>query len=71
LPVGLDNTALERRLFPGPPAPEAASRAVPDWAGVERELRRRGVTRALLWQEYRAQHPSGFGYSWFCEAYDA
>ncbi len=71
LPAGLDDTALERRLFPGPPAPEAASRAVPDWAGVERELRRRGVTRALLWQEYRAQHPDGFGYSWFCEAYDA
>ena len=71
LPAGLDDTALERRLFPGPPAPEAVRRAVPDWAQVERELRRRGVTRALLWQEYRAQHPDGFGYSWFCEAYDA
>ncbi|AWV20309.1 Transposase (plasmid) [Roseomonas mucosa] len=70
LPAGLDDTALERRLFPGPPAPEAARRPVPDWAQVERELRRRGVTRALLWQEYRAQHPDGFGYSWFCEAYD-
>jgi transposase len=33
-------------------------------------LTRTGVTRALLWQEYRARHPDGFGYSWFCEAYD-
>ena len=26
---------------------------------------------ALLWEEYRAAHPDGFGYSWFCEHYDA
>ncbi|MDO9714680.1 IS21 family transposase, partial [Paracraurococcus sp. LOR1-02] len=72
LPEGLTDTELERQLFPGPPAGDAvASRLVPDWAEVERELRRRGVTRALLWQEYRAQHPDGFGYSWFCEAYEA
>ena len=72
LPEGLTDTELERRLFPGPPVAEAvASRLVPDWAEVERELRRRGVTRALLWQEYRARHPDGFGYSWFCETYEA
>ena len=70
LPAGMDDTALERRLFPGQPAPEAA-RPLPDWPAVERELRRRGVTRGLLWQEYRAEQPDGFGYSWFCEAYDA
>ena len=51
LPEGLTDTELERLLFPGPPAAETvASRPVPDWAEVERELRRRGVTRALLWQ---------------------
>src|SRR5215218_7099197 len=72
LPEGLTDTELERRLFPGPPVAETvASRPAPDWAEVERELRRRGVTRALLWQEYRARHPDGFGYSWFCEAYEA
>src|SRR5919206_3801542 len=72
LPEGLSDTELERRLFPGPPATEAVvSRPVPDWAEVERELRRRGVTRALLWEEYRAGHPDGFGYSWFCEHYEA
>jgi hypothetical protein len=26
---------------------------------------------ALLWEEYRAAHPDGFGYSWFSEHYDA
>ena len=28
-----------------------------------KELRRTGVTRELLWQEYRREHPDGFGYS--------
>lgn len=69
LPPDLGDGALERLLFPGQRA-DAGSRPVPDWAEVERELRRRGVTRALLWQEYRGRHPDGFGYSWFCEAYD-
>lgn len=31
------------------------------------ELNRVGVTRNLLWQEYIAQNPEGFGYSRFCE----
>ena len=72
LPEGLSDAELERRLFPGPPTAEAGpGRPMPDWVEVERELRRRGVTRALLWQEYRARHPDGFGYSWFCKAYEA
>lgn len=70
LPAELSEAALERLLFPGPRADAEGNRPVPDWAEVERELRRRGVTRALLWQEYRARHPEGFGYSWFCETYD-
>jgi transposase len=70
LPPELGDAALERVLFPGQRADGEGSRPVPDWAEVERELRRRGVTRALLWQEHRARHPDGFGYSWFCEAYD-
>ena len=33
------------------------------------ELSRRGVTRSLLWEEYRQSHPSGYGYTQFCEYY--
>ena len=36
---------------------------------VHRELRRPNVTLALLWEEYRAAAPDGFGYSWFCDLY--
>lgn len=32
-----------------------------------KELKRVGVTRQLLWQEYRRSHPGGYGYSQFCE----
>jgi hypothetical protein len=32
-------------------------------------MKRRGVTLALLWQEYRDQHTQGYAYSWFCERY--
>jgi transposase len=32
-------------------------------------LRRRGVTRLLLWEEYKSAHPDGWQYSVFCEQY--
>jgi transposase len=41
----------------------------PDWAQIHRELRRKGVTLSLLWEEYRADHLEGYGYSRFCELY--
>ena len=36
---------------------------------VHAELRRRGVTLPLLWEEYRGHHPDGYGYSRFCDLY--
>lgn len=30
------------------------------------ELKRRGVTRQLLWEEYRKKYPQGYGYTQFC-----
>ena len=33
------------------------------------ELSRVGVTRQLLWNEYRQKHPDGYGYTQFCEHY--
>ena len=56
-------------LFPPLPAMAAAQRPLPDLAWVHQELRRANVTLGLLWEEYRAGTPDGFGYSWFCELY--
>lgn len=70
LPVSLDEVALERLLFPPrPPARSAVPQLTPDWAVVHQELKRKGVTLLLLWQEYKGTHPDGFQYSWFCQAY--
>ena len=65
----LSDAAIEQRLFP--PAPTAATRdrTLPDWQWVHRELKRKGVTQFLLWQEYREQHLQGYQYSWFCDMY--
>jgi transposase len=42
---------------------------MPDWPWAHAELRRPGVTLALLRREYRLSHSQGFQYSWFCEHY--
>jgi hypothetical protein len=62
LPEGLDEATLERLLFPPPPS-RGRQIPEPDWAAVHRELKRPGVTLALLWDEYRGRHPDGYGYS--------
>ena len=41
--------------------PGEVERPVPDWENVHRELARQGVTLLLLWQEYQAKHPEGYG----------
>jgi len=69
LPETLNDSELEQRLFPPPPAVPADQRPVPEWHQVQRELRRPGVTMQLLWQEYKLAYPHGFAYSWFCEHY--
>ncbi|MBN0574074.1 IS21-like element ISPpu23 family transposase, partial [Pseudomonas aeruginosa] len=70
-PCSLSDSELEQQLFPPPPAVPSEQRPLPDWAWVHAELRRPGVTLALLWQEYRLSQPKGFQYSWFCEHYRA
>jgi len=69
LPPELDDDAtLTRLLFPAEGKP-IFTRPQPDWATVHRELRRPHVTKQLLWQEYREQHPDGYQYSQFCAHY--
>ena len=72
LPGSLDDAQLERRLLPGAASMPGQTRfPVPEWSTVHRELRRKGVTLALLWQEYKETHPEGMQYSRFCQMYRA
>ncbi len=64
----LEETELKSRLFP-PKLLGAKKRPEPDWGEIAKELKQKGVTRMLLWQEYLAEHPDGYGYSQFCERF--
>jgi transposase len=71
LPEELDDVALEKRLYQQPSA-RAATFAEPDYAQVHQELKRKGVTLLLLWEEYQAsQGDRAFQYTAFCSHYHA
>jgi transposase len=67
LPDGMDDALLEARLYP--PASGQRNQPLPDFKRLHTELHRKGVTLELLWQEYRAVHSDGYGYSRFCDLY--
>ena len=69
LPETLSDAQIEQQLFTPATARKFGAECVPDWTAVHRELRRKGVTLELLWEEYRSRHPQGYSYSWFCHSY--
>ena len=69
LPDELDDQRLEQLLFPSSAPIPATQRTLPDWQYIHSELRRKGVTLMLLWQEYKEQRPGGYQYSQFCHLY--
>jgi transposase len=69
LAADVTDAVLERLLYPTSPTAAENRRQQPDWAKVHTELKRPGVTLRLLWEEHRALHPDGHGYSQYCEIY--
>jgi transposase len=65
--VGLFPLAAQLYRSASAPLPRVSSRALPDWSRVREELARRDqqVTLALLWEQYKAEHPQGYQYSQF------
>lgn len=67
--ISLDNPELEAKFHAGNPAYKDDHRydifreQIPY---LIRELQRKGVTRYLLWEEYRQANPDGYSYSQFC-----
>lgn len=64
----LDDPVLDKLFSAGSPAylQERFDEFKPLIPYLENELGRKHVTRKLLWEEYRAEHPGGYGYSQFC-----
>ncbi len=67
LPAKLDEATLQAQLYRR--AVPLTRTPQPDYAHLHRELGRRGVTRLLLWEEYKAVHADGWQYSVFCDQY--
>jgi transposase len=68
-PADLDEDTLQRKLQP-PPTPNLPATPLPDFVEIHQELRRKGVTLQLLWNEYSddnlAEH---YSYPHFCKLY--
>jgi len=64
----LDDLTLEKKLLGGNPA--YLDKKFLEFKALiphfESELKRKHVTRRLLWEEYRLSCPDGYGYSQFC-----
>ncbi len=70
LPDAMDDAALLRQLTPVTPGSQRKRRTDPDWAEVHQELKRKGMTRYLLWEEYCQSHPGrAYAYPQFCHRY--
>lgn len=69
--LSLRQEQLEQKLFPkAPTLHPIASKPLPDFAYIHQELKQKGVTRELLWQQYREEHPDGYGITQFKEHYN-
>jgi transposase len=70
IPDELDERDLGRLLFPTQPLTGQRRFTEPDYPKVHKELKHKGVTKLLLWQEYRQQHSDdGYSYAQFCHRY--
>ena len=69
IPEELDDSGLEKLLYRQAVAREPTF-AEPDYALVHQELKKKGVTLTLLWEEYRqAVGERGYQYTAFCTRY--
>lgn len=69
LPPECDDQQLNEWLFPPHANKSKQDRPAPDWIKIHQELKRKGVTLQLLWEEYKRAQPTGYQYSWFAYLY--
>lgn len=62
---------LIRALFPETVLPTRKGLIDPDWGYVHKELRKKGVTKQLLWEEYCQEQTLGaYSYAQYCHRYN-
>ena len=66
--AALDDSSLKTLLYPESRG-TLTRKPLPDFEYLRLEMKKKGVTLQLLWEEYRSIHPDGYGRSQFCELY--
>ena len=64
-----DEDLLEQQLCPKDTTNPAKQKPQPDCNYIHLELKKKGVTLVLLWEEYKQDYPDGYQLSQFCEIY--
>ena len=65
-----DDQQLARLFYPESDTRMSNQFQCPDWVEVHRELRRKGVTKHLLWEEYTQAYPNrSYSYPQYCFLY--
>ena len=68
--LSLEEDEIYQLLFPEKSLPKTyKTRPIPNVEYIHKEIAKKGVTFELLWQEYKEQHPDGYGCSQFKEYY--
>jgi transposase len=65
----MDDEQLKKLLKTGSAERKGKFRPQPDWKQVHKELKRKGVTLQLLWEEYKQVHLDGYQKTQFCDRY--
>jgi transposase len=67
LPPDLNDEELQKLLYPISPLVDEkiVSKSLPDFLHLHQELKKKGVTLQLLWEEYLQANPQGYQYTQF------
>lgn len=66
----IDDQQLALKIYPQADVTVSTKKQLPDWIEVYQELKRKGMTKQLLWEEYAQQYPNrSFSYPQYCLLY--
>lgn len=71
LPEAMDDRELAAKFYPQADIRVSGKFVSPDWPKTHQDLKGKGITRQLLWEEYTQQYPNScYSYSQYCDRYE-
>jgi transposase len=66
----LNDQHLAAKIYPQADTTKPSHKVLPDWVEIYQELKHKGMTKQLLWEEYTQQYPNrSFSYPQYCLLY--